>query len=55
MSCLLETLTAHREGRLTGRAAWYAATMARLGARVALEQAEEFRRVLEDLGERLGK
>jgi hypothetical protein len=32
----------------------YAGTRARVEARAALEQAEELRRVLEELGERLG-
>jgi hypothetical protein len=35
--------------------AWYATTRARVEARAALEQAEELRRVLEELGERLGE
>jgi predicted YcjX-like family ATPase len=35
--------------------AWYATTRAKVEARAALEQAQELRRVLEDLGERLGK
>jgi transposase-like protein len=34
--------------------AWYASTRAKVEARAALEQAEELRRVLEELGERLG-
>jgi hypothetical protein len=33
--------------------AWYATTRAKVEARAALEQAEELRRVLEQLGERL--
>jgi hypothetical protein len=32
--------------------AWYAGTRARLEARAALEQAEELRRMLEEVGER---
>jgi hypothetical protein len=35
--------------------AWYAGTRAKVEARAALEQAEELRRVLEELGERLGE
>ena len=35
--------------------AWYAGTRAKVEPRAALEQAEELRRVLEELGERLGK
>jgi hypothetical protein len=35
--------------------AWYAAMRARVEARAALDQAEELRRVLEDMGERLGE
>ena len=35
--------------------AWYADTRARVEARAALEQEEELGRVLEELGERLGK
>jgi predicted YcjX-like family ATPase len=35
--------------------AWYAATRARVEVRAALEQAEELRRVLEKLGDRLSQ
>lgn len=35
--------------------AWYAGTRAKVEARATLKQAEEFRRVLDDFGERLGK
>jgi hypothetical protein len=35
--------------------AWYAATSARVEARATLEQAEELRRVLEEVGEQLGE
>jgi hypothetical protein len=35
--------------------AWYAATRARIEAKATLEQAEELRRVLEQLGEGLGR
>lgn len=34
---------------------WYVATRAGVEARVALEQAEELERVLEEMGERLGE
>lgn len=37
-----------------GTPAWYAGTRARVEARATLEQTEELRRVLEELGERLG-
>ena len=35
--------------------AWYAGTRARVEARATLQQAEELKRVLEELGERLGE
>jgi hypothetical protein len=35
--------------------AWYAATRSKVAAGATLEQAEELRRVLEELGERLGE
>jgi hypothetical protein len=35
--------------------AWYAGTRARVEARATLEQAEELRRVPDELGERLGE
>jgi hypothetical protein len=42
--------------RLTTDApAWYAGTRARVEAMAVLEQAEELRRELEELGERLGE
>jgi hypothetical protein len=34
---------------------WYAGSRARVEAKAALEHAEELRRVLEELGERLGE
>jgi hypothetical protein len=34
---------------------WYAATRAKVEAKAALQQAEELRRVLEELGERFGE
>jgi hypothetical protein len=35
--------------------AWYAGTRARVEAKATLEQAEELRRVLEEVGEQLGE
>ena len=49
----ITTLAELLEALTKGTPAWYAGTRAR--ARVALEQAEELRRVLEELGERLGR
>ncbi len=51
----IHELTKRLERLTKDTLAWYATTRARVEARAALEQAEELRRVLEDLGEQLGE
>lgn len=48
-----EALVERLEALTKDTPSWYASTSARVEARAALEQAEELRRVLEELGERL--
>jgi hypothetical protein len=50
------TQSRSRQQRLTALTpAWYAGARARVEARATLQQAEELRTVLEELGERLGE
>ena len=48
-------LTKRLEKLMEGTPAWNAGTKAKVEARAALEQAEELKRVLEELGKRLGE
>jgi predicted YcjX-like family ATPase len=48
----IHELTKRLETLTKDTPAWYASTRARVEARAALEQAEELRRVLEELAER---
>jgi predicted YcjX-like family ATPase len=50
----IHELTKRLERLTQDTPAWYATTRAVVEARATLEQAEELRRVLEELGERLG-
>jgi hypothetical protein len=50
----IDDLTERLEHRTKDTPAWYGGTRARVEARATLEQAEELRCVLEELGERLG-